>query len=111
VKLDIYRKTSNPKATIGEMTVDGVFECYTLEDPTGANDRIPPGMYRVTIDFSSRFQKLMPLITGSVAVDDRGIRIHSGNAESDTTGCILVGKTKTDIVPSVSRVPRLTRFT
>lgn len=92
MKLVIQRERPTNLATIGSLTVDGVHECYTLEDPDGAGDRINAGTYSVITDFSNRFQKIMPHIIGSAAIDDRGIRIHAGNTEADTEGCVLVGR-------------------
>lgn len=88
--LDLSRSTRLPTAILGNLRVDGLFECYTLEDPDGAHDRIDAGTYNVIINFSNRFQKEMPLVTGP-KVDGRGIRIHCGNTQADTIGCILVG--------------------
>lgn len=64
-----------------------VFRCDTLEHSTKF---IPQGDYPVEVNYSPRFGEDLPLVLG---VPDRdGIRIHSGNYEKDTTGCILVGK-------------------
>lgn len=93
--LKLTRKWKNQNAVIGELRVNGEFEAYTLEDPDEAGDRIDAGEYRVIIDFSNRFQKLMPHVLGSQAIDTRGIRIHSGNSQADTIGCILVGTERT----------------
>lgn len=82
------------EACLGDLEVDGSHECYTLEDPDGAGDRIPAGTYKVIIDFSNRFQKKMPHVIGDPAVDARGIRIHCGNTQADTEGCILLGQSE-----------------
>lgn len=95
MNLVLTRTKTDPQATLGSLTVDGKFECFTLEDPDGANDRIPAGSYHVTIDFSNRFQKEMPHVLGSSAIDSRGIRIHCGNTQADTEGCILLGTGQT----------------
>lgn len=97
--LKIVRKEFTSKSTIGELYVDDVFECYTLEDryrPDGPKvpheTCIPCGTYEVTIDFSNRFKRLMPHVLD--VPNFSGIRIHSGNTSADTEGCILLGKTK-----------------
>jgi hypothetical protein len=80
--------------TIGIMAIDGEFYCYTLEDKVrevkiAHETAIPEGTYDVIIDYSNRFQKDMPHILKVPGFD--GIRIHSGNTDADTDGCILVG--------------------
>jgi len=89
--------------TIGELSVDGKFECFTLEDTVREietrpvaewkiKDRtaIPRGTYGVTITFSNRFRKPLPLLLKVPGFE--GIRIHAGNHSGNTEGCILVGK-------------------
>ena len=56
---------------------------------------IPRGRYRLTVSFSNRFQKLMPLIKDVPGFD--GVRIHGGNDQHDTEGCPLLGKTRTPV--------------
>ena len=102
MKLKLQRDPSADGATIGKLFVDGVFECFTLEDQirevfgkpveqwkVPGQTAIPSGTYRVTVDFSMRFQQMMPHILNVPGFD--GIRIHSGNTAADTEGCILVG--------------------
>ncbi len=86
-------------ATPGSLSIDGAFECFTLEDvdrgllqtmPLSEIGRlkirgktaIPRGRYELVISFSDRFRKLLPLaqnVPGFI-----GIRIHSGNVVGDT---------------------------
>jgi len=88
-------KTDN--SVIGEMLVDGVFECFTLEDAERpvkikGETAIPKGTYRVIINQSNRFKRLLPLLID--VPNFEGVRIHSGNSNHDTEGCILVGQTR-----------------
>lgn len=92
--LELQRKPSSANATIGELFLNGVHECYTLEDvvrPAKIQNEtaIPSGGYDVTITFSNRFGKRMPLLES--VPNFSGIRIHCGNTDKDTDGCILVG--------------------
>jgi len=99
MNLKVLRKTFTDQSTIGELSVDGTFECYTLEDKVRAMGvkvwgatAIPEGIYEVIVNFSQKFQKFMPLLLK--VPNFEGIRIHSGNTAKDTTGCILVGKAR-----------------
>lgn len=95
MKLTLKRNVSNSSCTIGKLYVDGKFECFTLEDVVRTGPKvdsqtaIPVGTYSVCIDFSNRFQRLMPHILN--VPNFTGVRIHTGNTDANTDGCILVG--------------------
>jgi hypothetical protein len=94
--LQLARKWFTDQCTQGELYVDGVFECFTLEDVVREGPKIPgrtaipEGTYQLVVDFSGRFQKHMPHILNVPGFE--GIRIHAGNTAEDTEGCILVGQ-------------------
>ncbi len=98
MKLILARKDLQAERTIGELrTEGGDFLGYTMEDtvrPAGekvpGKTAIPAGTYEVTITFSDRFKRPLPLLLNVPMFT--GIRIHPGNTEVDTEGCILVGK-------------------
>ena len=95
--LKVLRKELTPRSTIGELHVDGQFECFTLEDAVRpvkikGVTAIPAGIYEVVINFSQRFQRPLPLLLNVPNFD--GVRIHAGNTDADTEGCLLVGKSK-----------------
>jgi len=97
MEIQVTRREFTAKSTIGEMQVDGAFECYTLEDvvrPVKIKGitAIPAGSYEVVVSFSERFQRPLPLLLHVPNFD--GVRIHPGNTDRDTEGCILVGRTK-----------------
>jgi hypothetical protein len=98
MKIDICREDFTDKSTVGKMFVDGVFECFTLEDVVRNGPKvygataIPVGTYSVIIDFSGHFQKELPRILDVPGFE--GIRIHCGNTDKDTEGCILLGRTR-----------------
>jgi len=106
--IEIRRETYTGKSTTGRLFLNGQFECYTLEDcarPEGVKVAgatcIPAGSYALTINHSSRFQRLMPQL-----LEVRGfesVRIHSGNTDADTEGCILVGLTRAENFVGSSR--------
>ncbi len=97
MKLLLKRLHKTDKSTIGELYVDGKFECYTLEDVIRkekifGKTAIPKGTYEVVMTMSNRFKKMMPLLLNVPGYD--GVRIHSGNKPEDTEGCLLLGKTR-----------------
>jgi len=102
MKLTLKRLTRTNLSTIGELYIDGKFECYTLEDverdiKIKCETAIKKGTYKVILSMSNRFKKVMPLLLN--VPEFEGIRIHSGNTNHDTEGCILVGKTRsTDFI-------------
>lgn len=97
MQITIKRLYKTDISTIGELLVDGVFECYTLEDverqvKIKGETAIPKGTYNVIINQSNRFKRLLPLLLN--VPNFEGVRIHSGNSNHDTEGCILVGKSR-----------------
>jgi|TARA_R110000868_G_scaffold67888_3_gene201032 hypothetical protein len=96
MQITVKRLYKTDTSTIGELLIDGVFECFTLEDAERkvkikAETAIPKGSYKVIINESNRFKRLLPLLLN--VPDFEGVRIHSGNSNHDTEGCILVGQT------------------
>lgn len=95
--LTLKRTKLTNESTIGELLVNDTFECYTLEDVVReikipGKTAIPAGRYKVVVDFSNRYQKMMPHILNVPGFE--GVRIHAGNWAKDTEGCILLGTTK-----------------
>lgn len=87
MKLTVQRQLTDSISTTGEMLIDGVHACYTLEPAKP----IPAGTYDLTIDLSTRFKRLMPHVLDVPGYS--GIRIHWGNWARNTEGCTLVGET------------------
>lgn len=84
--MDLVREPAAAGAVLGALYLDSVWTCWTLEAATSA---IPAGVYPVIITFSQRFQRDLPLVND---VPGRtGIRIHPGNTQAATAGCILLG--------------------
>lgn len=99
MNLYLERVQKDPDVTIGRMTVDSGWSCWTCEDavrPDGikvyGETAIPAGRYNVDITWSPRFQRDLPLLLNVQGFV--GIRIHPGNTARDTEGCILVGKVR-----------------
>lgn len=97
MELKLKRIAYREKYTIGKLFIDDVYFCDTLEDvPRDIKIQnetcIPKGKYKVVLNISNRFKRLMPLLID--VPNFTGIRIHTGSTEKDTSGCILVGKNK-----------------
>lgn len=94
MEIELLRNRSSEKSTIGRLLINGVFQCWTLEDvvrPTKIDHvtAIPAGRYKVIITESARFKRRLPLLVDVPGF--AGIRIHPGNSDVDTDGCILPG--------------------
>lgn len=94
-ELELVRKWFSSECTIGELYLDGKFECFTLEDvvreeKVPGETAIPRGRYEVRLTFSQRFQRTLPILCDVPKFT--GIRIHPGNDKHDTAGCLLVGE-------------------
>lgn len=90
----VRRETPADFFVMGVMYVNGKKFCDTLEDPpretkVPAKTGIPVGRYEISMTYSNRFKKVMPLVVNVPGFS--GIRIHGGRNENDTEGCILVG--------------------
>lgn len=90
----LEREWFTDKSTIGTLSFDGEFCCFTLEDTCrrkkeNGTTAIPSGKYEVVLDYSTRFKRVMPHILDVPFFE--GVRIHSGNTPENTEGCVLVG--------------------
>lgn len=95
--LRVIREPSTAASTLGILLIDGVFACWTLEDVVRAvkipgETAIPAGRYDVRLSLSQRFQKVLPEVLAVPGFT--GIRIHAGNTQADTAGCLLVGRVR-----------------
>lgn len=99
--LTLVRDILQPERTLGLLSIDGVFNCCAIEDavrPDGVKipgkTAIPYGRYQVKLTTSARFGRLLPILIGDAAFETawKGVRIHRGNTEADTEGCIIVGR-------------------
>lgn len=99
MKLKLYRKFLGNKYTIGKLFINDEYICDTLEDVVRSEGikvygetAIPYGVYEIVLTMSPRFKKVLPLLLDVPHFE--GVRIHTGNTEKDTEGCILVGYNK-----------------
>lgn len=109
MKILVKRIAKRPTYTIGKMYLDGKYFCDTLEDtdrnisqstPLDTikkvklpnNTAIPTGTYKVIVNVSPKFKRLLPRLLNIPGFD--GVLIHRGNTDKDTSGCILIGENK-----------------
>ena len=117
MELVVERFALRPNYTIGRLLIDGKKYCDTLEDKVRDTNKngefdngeskvygetaIPYGKYELKYTFSPKFSKksaykafikndLMPEICN--VPQFTGVRIHGGNTDKDTYGCLLVGR-------------------
>lgn len=100
MKLVSQRCVFTENSTISQIFVDDVFECHILEDKDRelelypdakvyGKTAIPRGIYPLVITKSKRFG--IHLIEILNVHGYSGVRMHSGNDEHDTDGCMLPG--------------------
>ena len=113
MKLDVIRLQFGSDATNGILLIDGVFECFTLEDQVRDGEKvmsetaIPLGEYEVKFrtvgGYDARYQKKYGTTwhKGMLELQDvpnfKYILIHTGNTDENTAGCLLVGETQQDL--------------
>lgn len=107
--------------TIGCLDVDSSFFCFTLEDRIreqpgqsvykwkvrGAT-AIPSGRYEITLQLSPKFGP--DTLTILNVLGFQYIRLHAGNDEHDTEGCVLVGDQLTESLSLAKSRPALERL-
>lgn len=98
MKINVNRIAYYDYCTIGELYIDGKFQCYTLEDTIRAKKikgvtAIPEGTYKVGLRHSPRFSPNYghDMIWVKDVPNYQFILIHKGNTDTDTEGCLLLG--------------------
>ena len=111
--IEIARYDRGESHTAGVLSIDGKFQCFTMEDAIRpeklpGETAIPPGEYAVVLrseggmfesytrKFGDAFKGMMWLL-GVPGFE--WIYIHIGNTAKDSEGCILVGQTMDCINP------------
>lgn len=123
--LKLLRDTYTSKTTIGKLYLNDTFICDTLEDvcrdlnkdgdlddkgetKVYGETAIPSGTYKMIINMSPRFKKLLPRLIDVKGYD--GVLIHMGNFAKDTHGCILVGTRGVDILQGGTSMKALAKL-
>lgn len=98
MNITITRKWYTDKSTIGEISIDGVsLGLFSLEDVTRVfkvfgETAIPAGKYLANITYSNRFGRYM--LELQAVPHFTAIRVHTGNVNGDTQGCVLTGMSR-----------------
>ncbi len=87
IQLTLQRRQPDGKAVLGVMQFAIGGTELTYETIENAEFIIPAGRYRVSLAWSPKFKKLLPLIED--VPDREGIRIHTGTIPEHSTGCVL----------------------
>jgi hypothetical protein len=114
MKLTVKRFADDGETTLGILYIDGVFECFTVEDQEQKGDkvkgetRIPNGTYSIKLraegGYHSKYsEKYGSMHKGMLCIfnapdwkietpthDFQYILIHTGNHDGHTMGCLLV---------------------
>lgn len=127
MELKLIRKYRKTDYTIGILYINNKYFCEILEDiDRGLKDSmsleeikkikikdqtcIPYGKYQILMTYSPKYKKIMPLVNNVKGFE--GIRIHSGNTNKDTSGCLLPGfnKIKGQVINSRETFNKLYSF-
>lgn len=97
MNIRVERQIFSPYSTIGDLFIDGVHECFTLEPPWVDSSNIKPraipeGTYTLSNRFSPKHGRSVPHVENVPGFEE--IEIHWGNFPGDTEGCLLVGTTR-----------------
>lgn len=107
MELTVYREIPTDKSTEGELQINGNFECFTLEPVDRGLQQsmslediakikiqnqtaIPYGRYRILMQWSNHFQKMMPHLQSVPGYEY--VMLHPLNFPAQTEGCIGVGE-------------------
>ncbi|MCC2600301.1 DUF5675 family protein [Sphingobacterium sp. FBM7-1] len=107
MEIHVKRIRQGKNSTLSELYIDGEFICYVLEDSVRdekipGSTAIPAGRYKLAFrrygGMNGQYKRLFPdFHKGMIQLMDvpnfSYIYIHMGNNFSDTSGCLLVGKT------------------
>ena len=105
--LRVERKWKKKDHTIGNLYINDVFFSNILEDTVRGlrqdmtpeeikkikihgQTAIPSGRYEIRVTLSARFRRRLPILLNVPGY--AGVRIHPGNTDANTEGCLLPGK-------------------
>lgn len=97
--INMHGRERYPDATVGSISINKCFECYSREGGIRsdglfvAGDALPPGRYNLSIAWSSRFGMKLPFVASTNSRMLRiGAWIHPGHPREAAAGTILLGQ-------------------
>ena len=87
----IQREKPSPLATMGTLSISGLFFCYTLEPPMPIPDGTYKGSIVVSPEWTAKRGYPFKLVLLQDVPGHTGIEIHIGDFPADTKDCCLVG--------------------
>ena len=106
IVIKLERDTYRGLTTLGKWIEPNGMTYETLEDcvrgwgiKDAGNTAIPTGRYKLTVSVSQRFKREMVMVytednkyeLKTNGISFKGIRVHGGNTNKDSWGCIIVG--------------------
>ena len=105
MKAKIIRVAQGKNSTLSHLYIDGIFQCFLLEDKIRQvkimkQTAIPEGIFRLRLNTwggmnKTYFPKYGPIHKGMIEIADlptfSAVYIHVGNTIVETAGCPLVG--------------------
>ena len=105
MKAKIIRVAQGKNSTLSHLYIDGIFQCFLLEDKIRAvkimkQTAIPEGIFKLRLNTwggmnKMYFQKYGPIHKGMIEIAElptfSAVYIHIGNTIEHTAGCPLVG--------------------
>ncbi|WP_370526916.1 DUF5675 family protein [Bacteroides sp. 51] len=102
MRLRLHRFYKGELYTIGKLYINDEYLCDTIEDVVrelnSIEDKvycetaIPSGTYKIILNVSPKFKRLLPRLLDVPFFE--GILIHKGNTAEHSCGCIIVGENK-----------------
>ena len=114
MELKLKRIHKEENYTIGKLYINDKWFCDTIEDKVRilppkcknttsgsqchckekiyAQTAIPPGIYKITMEYSPKFKRVLPFLHN--VPHFTGILIHPGTDETSSAGCIIIGKNR-----------------
>ncbi len=112
MKFILERYAFRDTYTIGRLFIDGRKYCDIIEPKVRdlrkekkvpGKTAIPEGTYRIIVNISTKFKRVLPLLLNVPQFE--GVRIHRGNTADDTAGCLCPGENRI-----VGRVVNSTKY-